>query len=52
MSLRSTFSLPEEEEEPVGLVAMGWTQLRGLKGPSLCYGSGGGGHFTPGTVKW
>lgn len=26
MSLRSTFSLPEEEEEPVGVVATGWAQ--------------------------
>lgn len=32
MSLRSTFSLPEEEEEPVGVVAIGWAQLRGLQG--------------------
>lgn len=32
MSLRSTFSLPEEEEEPVGMVATGWAQRRRLQG--------------------
>lgn len=46
MSLRSTFSLPEEEEEPVGVEV--WWPQGGLntgnsKRPSLCCGGRGGG---------
>lgn len=44
MSLRSTFSLPEEEEEPVGVVAIGWAQLRGLQGTLILLWQWGG-HF-------
>lgn len=43
MSLRSTFSLPEEEEEPVGVSAR-------QGGPSVC-GGGGGRTFPLGLVR-
>lgn len=44
MSLRSTFSLPEEEEEPVGMVGLAGVIFQG------CHCCGGMGHFYPQTA--